>query len=282
MYNKNNIDSYFLFVEANQNAGRARKTTLIVEPCCIKEECCFQLGRSTETVCVCWEIEAISNPRYFFRLAHVNWLSRFLLKSQQRRVPSGERCAFAIPNPLLLLMLCDSQTNYCSICASPARPLQAVLKAPRSPASAIHRTQQSTTDSHTSLAQTKQVWPERKDMRQKGSIGRLRDSLQRRRPFKLQKNSFLLIDESPGHDGIQMWQFRDIKGANSSASPAAVQLGTKWSLSHCILLRCSLWFRICSIIFSSWAKADRRVGRCVLSIPFTSPTGGLESEGGID
>ncbi len=231
------------------------------------------------------------------RLAHVSWLSMFLLTSQQRRVPSGERCAFAIPNPLLLLMLCDSQTNYCSICASPARPLQAVLKAPRSPASAIHtlallqtllnrntthHTQQSTTDSHTSLAQTKQVWPERKDMRQKGSIGRLRDSLQRRRPFKLQKNSFLLIDESPGHDGIQMWQFRDIKGANSSASPAAVQLGTKWSLSHCILLRCSLWFRICSIIFSSWAKADRRVGRCVLSIPFTSPTGGLESEGGID
>ncbi len=73
MYNKNNIDSYFLFVEANQNAGRARKTTLIVEPCCIKEECCFQLGRSTETVCVCWEIEAISNPRYFFRQDWPMW-----------------------------------------------------------------------------------------------------------------------------------------------------------------------------------------------------------------
>ncbi len=101
-------------------------------------------------------------------------------------------------------------------------------------------------------------------------------------PWSCRRTQFLLIDESPGHDGIQMWQFGDIKGANSSASPAAVQLGTKWSLSHCILLRCSLWFRICSIIFSSWAKADRRVGRCVLSIPFTSPTGGLESEGGID
>lgn len=72
------------------------------------------------------------------RLAHVSWLSMFLLTSQRRRVPSGERCAFAIPNPLLLLMPCNSQTNYCSICASPARPLQAVLKAPRSPASAIH------------------------------------------------------------------------------------------------------------------------------------------------
>ncbi len=151
------------------------------------------------------------------------------------------------------------------------------------PAHQKHYTpQQSTTDSHTSLAQTKQVWPERRDMREKGSKGRLGESLQRRRPLKLQKNSFLLIDESPGRDGIQMWQFGDIKGANSSASPAAVQLGTKWSLSHCILLRRSLWFRICSIIFSSWAKADRRVGRCVLSIPFTSPTGGLESEGGID
>lgn len=208
----------------------------------------------------------------------------FLLTSQRRRVPSGERCAFAIPIPLLLLMLCNSQSNYCSICASPARPLQAVLKAPRSPASAIHtpallqtllirntthRSKAPLTAIHHSLKPSK-CGCERKDMREKGSKGTLGESLQRRRPLKLQKNSFLLIDESLGRDGIQMWQFGDIKGANSSASPAAVQLGTKWSLSHCILLRRSLRFRICSIIFSSWAKADRHVGRCVLSIPFTS------------
>lgn len=181
----------------------------------------------------------------------------FLLTSQWRRVPSGERCAFAIPNPPLLVMLHNSQSNYCSICASPARPLQAVLKAPRSPASAIHtpallqtllirntthRSKAPLTAIHHSLKPRK-CGCERKDMRGKGSKGTLGESLQRRRPLKLQKNSFLLIDESLGCDGIQMWQFGDIKGANSSASPAAVQLGTKWSLSHCILLRHSLQFK---------------------------------------
>lgn len=149
------------------------------------------------------------------------------------------------------------------------------------PAHQKHYTpEQSTTDSHTSLAQTKASAAVKEEMREKGSKGRLEESLQRRRPLKLQKNSFLLIDESPGRDGIQMWQSGDIKGANSSASPAAVQLGTKWSLSHCILLRRSLWFRICSIIFSSWAKADRRVGRCVLSIPFNLSYWRIRERGG--
>lgn len=142
----------------------------------------------------------------------------FLLTSQRRRVQSGERCALAIPNPLLLLMPCNSQTNYCSICASPARPLQAVLKAPRIPASAIHmpallqtplirntthRSKAPLTAIHHSLKLNK-CGCERRDMREKGSKGRLGESLQRRRPLKLQKNLFLLIDESPGRDGIQM------------------------------------------------------------------------------
>lgn len=207
----------------------------------------------------------------------------FLLTSQRRKVPSGERCAFAIPNPPLLLMLCNSQSNYCSICTSPARPLQAVLKAPPSPASAIHtpallqtllirntthRCKVPLTAIHHSLKPSKCVC-ERKDMREKGVKAGSEKVCKGGDPWSCRRTRSCWLMKALAVMASKCDNSGTLKGVNSSASPASVQLGTKWSLSHCILLRRSLRFRICSIIFSSWAKADRHVGRCVLSIPFT-------------